>query len=500
MAINTNTTSNATYKLNVNYNTLISETRNLLKNMSAHSVKMQLVKKGYDENKVESAIHQALKSSKNTRIKNSSIVLFKDFFDKIGYGFSSPLLLYILLYTINAPLLLFGIIAAIKSFLTLTTSSIVKKYNQKYSINKRNIATFGTISGLIFLLIAAAKSLNSTILFAIGILISSIFVVIHGDLYSDYVIKKLSPTRSTITAKAVSYFGLIITAIAFVIAGFTLDYSAITINLGITVFTIPGYLLQLEVVAFAFILSSYAFSFVKPDLELAKDNLFKKKESGFLTTYFQDLKKDLSNFWKNKDIRTLFYGALFSGSFQTVVATFSGIYLFESIRNSVNNPFFHISIIFGIGIIAASIGPSIARSFTKIFGQTPMLIFGVFLIAIFPLSIFFNVSYYALIIAHAISIIGASILSIVQSFILHNTLNEEEKKTYFSAITPMIAVIMPILIMLMTAIIFIFSFKQLFLIIAILILILVVPFYFRLVMKANKKHVKGMFSNDFFNN
>jgi len=495
-----NNNFDSTFKLNINYNTLVSETKDLLKNMSAHSAKVQLIKRGYEEDKVESAIHQTLKTSKFTRVKNSSIVLFKDFFDKVGYGFSSPLLLYVLLYTINAPLILFGIIAALKSFLTLFTSSLIKKYKQKYSIKRKNIATFGTIFGLIFLLIAAAKSLNSTMLFAFGILLSSVFVVIHGDLYSDYVIKKLSSARSTITAKAISYFGLIITAIAFVIAGAMLDYSAITINLGITVFTIPGYLLQLEIVALAFILSSYAFSFVKPDLEMAKDNFLKKKETGFLTTYFQELKKDLSNFWKNKDIRTIFYGALFSGSFQTIIATFSGIYLFESVRNTVNNPFFHISLIFGIGIIAAAIGPGIARSFAKIFGQTPMLIFGVFLIAIFPLSIFFNVSYYALIIAHGISVIGASILSIVQSFILHNTLNEEEKKTYFSAITPMIAVIMPILIMLMTAIIFIFSFKQLFLVITVLILVLVVPFYFRLVIKAHKKHAKGMFGNSLFDN
>ena len=64
----------------------------------------------------------------------------------------------------------------------------------------------------------------------------------------------------------------------------------------------------------------------------------------------------------------------------------------------------------------------------------------------------------------------------------------------------MIAVIMPILIMLMTAIIFIFSFKQLFLVITVLILVLVVPFYFRLVIKAHKKHAKGMFGNSLFDN
>jgi hypothetical protein len=477
------------YALNLNYNTLTTEIKELLNSMSPQNVKEQLIKRGYEEEKVEVAIHNTYKSAKKNRIKNSNIILFKDFFDKIGYGFASPLLIYVLLYTLNTSILLFGVIAAIRSFITLFTSPIVKSYQQNFNIDRKVTSTFGTLFGLSFLLLAMAMRIQSTIIFTVGIILSSFFLVIHGDLYSNYIITKVKGARSTISAKIVSYFGLIITALAFVAAGFFLDFSSITINLGITAFTIPGYLLELEIVAFAFIFSSYVFSFVNPDLSLVKQKIktkISKKE--FFTNYFRNMKHNFSKFLANKDIKMLFYGTLFSGSLQTIIATFSGLYIFESIRGTVINPFFHLVIIFGVGIIAASIGPSIARSFTKIFGETPMLIFGVFLVAIFPISIYFNISYSGLIIAHAVSVIGASILSIVQSFLINNSLNEEEKKTYFSAITPLIAMIMPFIIILLTLLVYVIGFKEIFLVTAILILLLVTPFYFSLVINAHKAH------------
>lgn len=479
--------------LNLNYNTLVTEIKGMLKTMSPNSVMSQLVKRGYDENKVELAMHEAYESSKSIRARNSNIVLFKDFFDKIGYGFASPMLMYVLLYTLNVPLFLFGVIAGLKSFLTLSCSSIVKEYHDIFKVNKKFIAIFGTLFGLTFLLMAIAKRIDSPLIFSIGILLSAVFVVIHGDLYSDYVIRRLTSARSTFTSKFVAYFGLIITAISFLFAGYFLDLSTITINLGITAFTIPGYLLELEVIAFAFILSSYAFSFVKPELSLVKEKVQKITKSGFLNHYFRKLKETIPKFMANKDIKLLYYGTLFSGTFQTIVATFAGIYIYSQIKDTVLNSFFYITIIFAVGIIAASIGPSLARTLTKVFGKTPMLIFGVFLIAIFPLAIYFNVTYYALIIANAVTVLGASILSVVQSFIVGNSLNEEERKTYFSAITPLISIIMPILIVLLTGIIYLFGFKELFLVIAILELIFVVPFYFSLMIKAHKKHKSEMF-------
>ncbi len=481
------------YILNLNYNTLTTEIKGMLKTMSPNSVKSYLIKRGYNENKVELAMHKAYKNSKNIRVKNSNIVLFKDLFDKIGYGFASPLLMYILLYTLNAPLILFGIIAGLKSFLTLSCSSIIKEYNSLFKIDKKFIATFGTLFGLTFLLMALAKRIGSPLIFSIGILLSAVFVVIHGDLYLDYTIKRLTSARSTITSKVVAYFGLIITAVSFLFAGYFLDFSAITINLGITMFTIPGYLLELEVVAFAFILSSYAFSFVKPEINLVKEEIQKITKKNFLRSYFKKLKESIPIFMANKDIKMFYYGTLFSGSFQTTVATFAGIYLYSRIKDTVPNPFFYITTIFAIGIVAATIGPILARSLTKIFGETPMLIFSIFLIAIFPLSIYFNVSYYALIIANAVAVLGASILSVVQSFIVGNSLDEEERKTYFSAMSTLISIIMPILIILLTGIIYLIGFRELFLIVGILELVFVVPFYFSLMIKAHNKHISGMF-------
>jgi len=487
--------SGLNYLTNLNENTLNSEVKDLLQNMSPHNVKLELSRRGYNDQEIAYAVHAVSKNSKYIRNTNANIVLFKDFFDKIGYGFASPMLIYILLFSLGAPIIFIGVVAGLRSLITLAVSSLNKEYDKKYNIGRKRVATFGTLFGLSFLMIAAGKALNSSILFSIGFLLSTVFVVIHGDLYSSYVINKLSRTRSHITSKIVSYFGLIITAIAFIIAAYLLDFNLLNVNLGFVNFTVSGYLLVLEIVAFAFIFSSYAFSFVKPEINIQNKTKIsaEKNKSGFLSEYMKDIKINFSKLFKNKKIKTIFYGTLFSGSMQTLIATFSGIYIFNRFSNSEINPFFYIAIIFGIGIIVASGAPGIARGMANAFGKTPMLIFSILLISIFPLSIYLGVSYYGLIISHAVAVLGASSLSVVQSFIIRNTLEEEERKTYFSAITPLMSIISPIIIILLSIIAYTYGLKNLFIIIIIVNIVLVIPIYFSLVVRAHQEYKKNMF-------
>ncbi len=484
------------YLSNLNENTLDSEVKNLLQNMSPHTVKLELSRRGYNDEEVDFAIHKISKNSKSIRNGNANIILFKDFFDKIGYGFASPLLIYILLFTMGTPIIFIGIVAALRSLITLTTSAMNKEYNKKYNIGREKIATFGTLFGLSVLLIAFGKAVNSQILFSIGFLLSTVFVVIHGDFYSSYVINKLARARSHVTSKIVSYFGLIITAIAFMTAAYLLDFGTINLNLGFANFTVSGYLLVLEIVAFAFIFSSYAFSFVKPDIDIKRklDINNRGKTPSFLNEYIKNIKINFSKFFSNKKIKTMFYGTLFSSSMQTLISTFSGIYIFSSLGESISNPFFYIAVIFGVGVVAASIAPSIARGMANIFGKTPMLIFSILLISIFPLSIYLGVSYYGLIISHAVAVVGASSLSIVQSFIIQNTLEETEKKTYFSAINSIMAIISPIIIILLSIIAYTYGLKNLFIIITAINILIVIPIYFSLVINAHKEHKSNMFS------
>ena len=491
-----NANSGVNYAVKLNENELNLEISTLLKTKSPHNIRLDLINQGYDEKSVDSILHETIRNSKFIKNKNSSIVLFKDFFDKVGYGFSSPLFMYVLLYVLGMPLIFIGFVGAIKTFLTLFTSSAVKEYNLHIKIHKKFIAHYGTLFGFSFLLMALGKSINSSIIFSIGILFSSVFVVIHGDLYSTYVMTKLSSARSHLTSKIISYFSLIITAIAFIIAGYFLDFSVITINLFFVKFTIPGYLLVLETVAFAFILSSYVFSFVKAEPEIKKEFAFTKKyKNNFWSLYFSDLKKNFSKFFKNHNIKMLFFGTLFSGAMQTLMSTFAGIYIFTNFQDSIFNKFFYLSLIFGLGILAASVGPSITRKFIKIFGETPILVFGVFLISIFPLSIYFNVSYYALIIAHSVSVLGASCISVVQSFIVKNSLEEQERQTYFSAITPILSFLIPVIIIIFSVLINYIDFKTIFIIIPMVNILFITPFYFNLVIKANKEHFnKNIFS------
>ncbi len=97
------------YLINVNYNELVPKVKEFLKTMTPHNARLELVKAGYSEKNVDNALGEAMKKSRVNLNKNANIILFKDFFDKIGYGFSSPMLMFILLYTINSSILFIGI-------------------------------------------------------------------------------------------------------------------------------------------------------------------------------------------------------------------------------------------------------------------------------------------------------------------------------------------------------------------------------------------------------
>lgn len=468
---------------------LKNQIKDLMKTTSVNVIRTQLVNKGYSDELINQKLKEVLQEKKKLLLKNSNIVLFKDFIDKIGYGFSSPLLMFALLYTITKNPILIGIVLALKNCITLIISSYVREYDKQFNLNKKKIATYGTIFGILFLLLGFAKRIDSEIIFSTGIILSTLFMVLHGDLYSKYVTQKLIKSRSHSSIRFVSYFGLIISGVAFVIAGYLLDFNNITLNLGFTIVNIPGYLLIFEIIAFSFIFSSYAFSFVHP--ETLKRNFFKQdpqiQKKDFIKIYLKELKQRFKRFITNFNIKLIFYGTLFSGSLQTLISIFAGIYLYIHYQDT-GSPFFYLSIIFGFGIIAASIAPVIARSLIKIFGKTPMLVFGVLLISIFPLSIYMNVSLKALIIANAISVIGSSTLSIVKSFIIHSSLTETEKSTYFSTVNPIISLLSPAIIIGFSVVIFLTSYHQILLILALSNLILVLPFYFALVMRAQKLH------------
>ncbi len=472
---------------------LLEEITNLLETMSPHNVKVELMRKNYAEQEIEVTLAKIVKSSKSILKKNSEIILFKDFFDKIGYAFSSPLIMFIFLYILKTPLIIIGVISGLKTLVTLVTSSIVKEYNKKFSINKKLIATFGVLFGFTFLYKAIAISVNSYILFAIGLLFASIFIVIHGELYSSYVIKKLSRARSNITSKLISYFGLLITALAFVSACHLFNKGNINIHLLNFHLTIPSYLLAFEIIAFAFIFSSYAFSFVKPDINIKKSPHEKSDRKEFLKLYIKSIRINFKGFMKNKTIKSIFFGALFSGALQTIISTFAGIYVYNEFQNSTGNGFLYVGFIFGVGILVASIAPGISRKMIKIFGETPLLVFSLFLTIMFPLSLYFRLNITGLILSHAISIIGASSLSIVQSMIIKKSLNQEERKTYFSTITPVISILLPIIVISFAIIAQQIGLQKMFLIIAILSIILITPFYFVLVLRENSKHNKASF-------
>ncbi len=473
------------YLLHLNYNELRLKVKELLdSSISPHTVKEQLIKQGYEEEAIDSALQYVMKHNSNKISKNASIVFFKDFLDKLGSGFSAPVVMFLMLHSLGAGLLFIGVVSALKNFISLLISNIIKSYSEHFSVNKGVISSFGTFFGLSFLVLAFSYSMQNKFLFTIFFLLSTAFIVLHGDFYSKYVLKRLTKVRTSSTAKVIQYFGLIFIALSLFLAGLMLDKSRIKV-FG---FSVPGFLLVLEIVAIISIISSYLFSFVKPFVEFkAKKNFYglnEIKKNEFFSVYFSSTLNNFKDMFKKEHLRALFFGNLFSGSLQTVISTFAGIHVFLMNNNSYSRAVF----VFAVGIAVATISPRISRSLIKIFGETPLLVFSIFLMSIFPFALYFNLSYNGIVLSNVFSVFGASNLAVVQSFLIRKKLSSDEQRIYFESTSSIIALFLPIIVIILSLIAQAYGLSIMFLCTGIAEIVLIVPFYFNLVLKDNKAH------------
>lgn len=412
--------------------------KELEKSHSINEIKSNLIRRGYLEDDIDKALGENLKSKSVERSKNDNILTIKELFDRIGYGFASQQFINILFMLSGASLFLIGMTNSFKTSLTsLLSGAIVELRKIKY-IGKHLISTSGMVYGFSFFGITIALVMKNPFIFAASLLVGSLGIIAHGDLFLEYSKVLLKHEKRSDFLKFISYFGILITAASLLIAGFVMEFIPLNgmiidlsfVGLPEMTFKIFGYLLIFEITAIMFILSGYLLSLIK-DAEMlftADMNIL-----GFLKNYFSDTVSSYKIFSKNNKVYLLMVATISTTVLQVVGNSYYGIFIYERFKTQFLGGFLNVAVVFVVALIASLVGSMLTKKFAKSLGEAPMLVFGTLLISLMPLTMFFNPKLYAIALAAALSVVGGVIVGIAQGLLAERLMNESELKIFFSS-------------------------------------------------------------------
>ncbi|GIU68790.1 MAG: hypothetical protein KatS3mg002_0026 [Candidatus Woesearchaeota archaeon] len=480
--------------------------RELSKSHSISDIKGNLLKRGYLEEDIDNVLSEFIESKSAEHSKNNLILSLKELSDRIGYGFSSQQFINILFMFSGASLFLIGLINSFKTAFISLLSGVLSELKKVKNISKNIISTSGITYGFSFLGMTFAVIIKSPILFAISLLIGSLGIIAHGDLFVEYSKSLLKQEKRSGFLKLISYFGIIITSISLIIAGFIMEFFPINgmlINLGFLgfpnlQFKIFGYLLIFEMTAIIFIISGYFLSLLKDTEEVFTHDMHFLH---FLKHYFSESVSSYKVFSKNKKVYLLMIASVSTIVLQVIGNSYYGIFIYERFKNQFLGGFLNVAIVFVVALLASLVGGIFTKSFSKSLGEAPMLVFGTLLIALMPFTLFYNPKIYAIIIAAALSIVGATIVGIAQGLLAERLLLESEMRTFFSSLG-FVSIIPVIAIGTLGAVIAqSLGLQQLFLYIGIALSCIVMPIYFIivLILELEYRHEKSKKTNSYNN-
>jgi len=473
--------------------------KELSRNNSIYIVKSNLLNRGYLEDDINEALRGLIDVKTEEGNKNNRLFSAKEFFDRIGYGFASQQFINILFMLSGASLFLVGFINGIKTAIVYLISGFLKEYSKVKYFGKSYISTSGIVYGLSFLGMAFAVVLHSPILFILSLLTGSVGVIAHGDLYLSFFRLVLKNEHRKTFLRFISYFGMFITAASLILAGFLMDlfpingisisFNPVWLNLMNPInFRIYGYLLAFEITAIMFIISGYLMSFIDEKKETVYNSTL--YISAFMRQYIATARDDSGIFVKNRKILLLTIAASIMAVVQIVSNSYIGIFIYEHFKGQFMGGFMNVAIIFVIALITSITGSMLTKAFAKSLGEAPMLVFGTLLIALLPLTVYFNPNLYAIGLATALSVIGGAVVGVAQGLIAERLMDEREIAKYFSGLG-LVSIVPTIILVTIGAIIAqIYSLQTLFLGLGIVLAGIVMPFYFILVLIIDAEYKK----------
>jgi Na+/melibiose symporter-like transporter len=247
-------------------------------------------------------------------------------------------------------------------------------------------------------------------------------------------------------------------------------------------FRLYGYLIAFEITAISFILSGYVISFIKE----RKKEIIEKKE--VVQNSFINLKEHLGIFLSDKILLILLIASTTSGLVQTMGNSFYGIFIYRYLNNQGFGGFMNVAVIFIIALFASIIGPYISRKTSIEYGKFSMLAFGTVLMAIMPLTFYYNPNLVSIAMGTLIGIIGASVTGVAHGLLTLEIIPEKIRQTYFGSFSLLISIPFLITTPISSYIAHIYGLRNLFLILGVMLLVIVLPLYFLVViMHRNSK-------------
>jgi MFS family permease len=469
--------------------------KRLVDRMSPGVIRTELIQSGFAENDID----QALKEVANVHVsdkdhhdkRNSKIFAIREFIDRMGYGAASPQFINILFYMSGSGIFLLGLFNGLKTVISMLVTAVLQEYSKVHRVSRNVISTAGIIFGFSFLMMAFAVRARAVWLFAIALLIAGIGVVTYGDLYNKFILEILRREKMGAILKRMGQFGVLITMIGMLLSGWLMERfpetgERITLSLFGTEFALVpiGYLISFEITAFAFIISGYLLSFLHDKRESRHFPLGK-----FIKQHYKALFKHCSGFMHQKYTLLLLLATITTGLLEVLGQSYYGIFIYETFKYQAFGGFLNVAVLYSIAILVSFTGPWFTSRLQRSIGLSPMLVFGTLLMAILPLTLFYNPNILAVALALGCSVIGAAIVGIAQGLLTRKLMNEELRKKYFMSLGIFVALPYLILVPLGAWLASVVGLKTLFLAIGIGLALVVMPLYFVLVAMANKERL-----------
>ncbi len=421
--------------------------------------------------------------------KLNNLFSLKELFDRVGFGLTAHQFINIFFFVIGAPTFLVGLINGLKEALSLMFSSFLRMYTRLKQINLKTMTRAGLIFGFSFLFMGLAIKTKNLSLFSVSLLVSGLGIVTYGELYACLLDSSLKPEKRSFFLKNITQYGLLITALFFMLSGIILDIFGMnekifSFNFFEYVFSVrlTGYLIIFELTAIALIFSSHALS----KLTLISSKKIKTCPCVF-KLYFYKIKNQFNVFLKDKRIVYLFLSGILIATIQTLGNSYYGYFLFSKFRNLYFGSFSNIALIFVFAMICSLLSQKLIFALKNKVGVTPLFVFGALLFTLMPLTLVFNPYIYAILVANALAIIGLSMISISQNELITKLIPDSvsTSRTHLFGIFSII----PYLILVTLGALFaqFYGFIALFKLMSLILMLAIVPLNFILVLFAEKQ-------------
>ncbi|MAG08546.1 hypothetical protein CMO89_03670 [Candidatus Woesearchaeota archaeon] len=441
----------------------------LANNQSIEKIRLDLISQGYLESDVNMAVSSvsgfiAQKEGK----ENSRLVakaFFKDLFDRLGFGFGSQQYINILFFLSGASLFLIGIVNGIRVLLIALLNPLVEEWARVKKLGNSFIALNGFLFAASFVLVIIARYLNNIPLFIAAFIVGAITLVVFGNSYSKLLKQNLRPEKRGILSK-ISQIGLLLTAVSLFASAFIMDKVT------------DGYAFSFGIAAGCFVVSAFIMFLFRRSLH---------KQETAASNFMGELRTHVSLFLKNKLILVLLIASTITAFVQTIGNFYYGIFIYTFLGKTGFGGFLNVATVFIVATLASLVAPFITRINSKAYGKFPMLVFGTLLIAIMPLTYFYNPNLVSISMATMLGIIGAAIVGVAHGLLILDLLHEADRRYYFRVSNLLITIPYLITIPLGSYIAQLYGLRTLFLVLGVALVGIVMPLYLVIIFLYHRK-------------